>query len=186
MLMQPTIDGLRTLKLHGMVRALESQLQTPESKDLCFEERLGLLVDSELTSRDNRKLQARIKSAKFAQNAMIEDVDAKSNRGLSKSELASLATSDWILRKQNLIISGPTGVGKSFLACALGHKACRDGFTAQFIRTSMLFQELAMAKADGRYKNLLAAFAAKDVLVIDDFGLFPLSFDQRQDLLEVV
>lgn len=169
-----------------MRRALEAQMQTPDAQELCFEERIGLLVDSELTSRDDRKLQARIKAAKLPQNAFIENIDAKAHRGITRAELVSLSSGDWLQRKQNIIITGATGVGKTYLACALAHKACRDGYTVQFIRTSHLFQELAVARIDGRYTNLLASFSRKDLLIIDDFGLFPLSQEQRQDLLEIV
>jgi len=161
-------------------------MQLPDSKELSFEERLGLLIDSELTTRDNKKLQSRIKAARLPQNAVIENVDAKAHRGISRAELVSLATGEWLQRKQNVIITGATGVGKTHLACALGHKACRDGFNVQFIRTAHLFQELAVARVDGRYTNLLAGLARKDLLIIDDFGLFPLSAEQRQDLLEVI
>jgi DNA replication protein DnaC len=185
MLIEPTIDGLKTLKLFGMLKALESQMTTPDATALSFEERLGMLVDTELTSRDNRRVQTRLKLAKLAHTGSIEDFDTK-GRGIDRAELASLATSDWARRNQNIIIDGKTGVGKSFLACALAQKACRDGFTVHFERTSRLFQELAIAKADGRYPKLLANLANKDVLVIDDFGLFALTDEQRQDLLEIV
>jgi DNA replication protein DnaC len=186
MLMQPTIDGLKTLKLLGMLKALESQLELADSKALSFEERLGLLVDSELTARENRRMQARLKTAKLPHAATIDDIDTRGSRGLERGELASLATSDWILRKQNLIILGATGVGKSHLACALAEKACRDGFTVHFDRSSRMFQELAVARADGTYTKRLDAISKKDLLVIDDFGLFALNEEQRQDLLEIV
>lgn len=186
MLMQPTIDGLKTLKLFGMLKALERQMELADAKTLSFEERLGLLVDSELTARDNRRLQARLKTAKLPQAATIDDIDLRGNRGVDRGELASLATSDWILRKQNVIIIGPTGVGKSHLACALAEKACRDGLSVHFDRVSRMFQELAVARADGTYTKRLDAMARKDLLVIDDFGLFPLTEEQRQDLLEIV
>lgn len=186
MLIQPTLDGLKMLKLFGMLKALESQMAAPDSASLCFEERLGLLVDHELTSRDNRKIQTRLKIAKLAHAATIEDVDTKGSRGLDRATLASLSTSDWVRRNQNIIIDGATGVGKSFVACALAQKACRDGYTVHFDRTSRLFQNLSIARADGRYTKVLAAIAGKDVLVIYDFGLFQLSEEQRQDLLEIM
>lgn len=186
MLIQPTLDGLRNLKLFGMLKALEAQLEAPDSNVLCFEERLGLLVDTELTSRDNRKVQTRLKIAKLTHVGAIEEVDTKGNRGIDRAALASLSTSDWVRKSQNIIVEGATGVGKSFIACALAHKACRDGFTVHFNRTSRLFQNLSVAKADGRYSKVLAALASKDVLVIDDFGLFALSEEQRQDLLEIM
>jgi len=186
MLMQPTIDGLKTLKLFGMLKALESQLAAPDVSALCFEERLGLLVDTELTERDNRRVQTRLKLAKLAHKALIEDFDAKSARGVDRAELAALATSDWVRRHRNVLVEGKTGVGKSYLACALAQKACRDGFTVSFDRISRLFQELSIARADGRYTKVLASLARKDLLVLDDFGLFTLTDEQRQDLLEIV
>ncbi len=186
MLMQPTIDGLKALKLFGMLAALESQLQTPDTKGLSFEERLGLLVDTELTARENRKLQMRLRLAKLPQNGSIEDFDARGNRGIDRAQLTALATSDWIRRGQNIIIDGPTGVGKSHLASALAHKACRDGFSVHFDRAPRLFQKLAIARADGSYAKTLTTIARKHLLVIDDFGLFPLDAEQRQDLLEII
>lgn len=185
MLMPPTIDGLKVLKLFGMLQALEAQMAAPDANSLCFEERLGMLVDTELTSRENRRLQARLKVAKLAHIALIEDFDARGGRGIDRAELAALATSDWARRCQNIIIEGKTGVGKSYLACALAQKACRDGFTVHFDRASRLFQELAIARADGTYLKLLSNLARKDVLIIDDFGLFGLTEEQRQDLLEI-
>ncbi len=186
MLMQPTIDGLKTLKLFGMIQALESQMENPDAKSLCFEERLGFMVDTELTSRENKRLQSRLRLAKLAEKASLEEIDLRGNRGIDRAELASLSTSDWIRRHQNIIIHGATGVGKSYLACALAQKSCRDGFTVHFDRASRLFQELAIARADGRYSKCLATIARKNVLVIDDFALFPLNPEQRQDLLEII
>lgn len=186
MLIPPTIDALRTLKLFGMLEALESQLTNPDLTALSFEERLGMLVDTELTARENRKIKNRLKLAKLAHKAVIEDVDMRGNRGVDRAEVAALATSDWVRRNQNIIIEGKTGVGKSFLACALAQKACRDGFSVHFDRASRLFQELAIARADGRYMKVLSNIASKNVLVIDDFGLFSLSEEQRQDFLEIV
>lgn len=186
MLIPPTIDALRTLKLFGMLEALESQLTNPDLTALSFEERLGMLVDTEVTARENRKIRNRLKLAKLAHKAVIEDVDMRGNRGVDRAEVAALATSDWVRRNQNIIIEGKTGVGKSFLACALAQKACRDGFSVHFDRASRLFQELAIARADGRYMKVLSNIASKNVLVIDDFGLFSLSEEQRQDFLEIV
>lgn len=185
MLIQPTIDALKALKLFGMLEALEAQMSSPDASALSFEERFGMLVDTEIASRENRRLHARLKIAKLTHAALIEDFDSKGGRGIDRAEFAALATSDWARRHQNIIIEGKTGVGKSFLACALAQKACRDGFTVYFDRASRLFQELAIARADGRYIKVLAALARKDVLVIDDFGLFGLSEEQRQDLLEI-
>lgn len=184
MLIEPTLEGLKTLKLHGMLKAVEAQLKTPDANALSFEERLGMLVDTELTTRDNRRVQMRLKLAKLTHAGPIEDFDPK-GRGIDRAEIAALSSSDWVRRFQNLIIVGSTGVGKSFLAYALAQKACRDGFTVHSDRASRLFQELSIAKADGRYPKLLANIAAKDVLIIDDFGLFTLTDEQRQDFLEI-
>lgn len=186
MLIQPTVDGLKALKLFGMIKALESQMNAPDSNALCFEERLGMLVDNELTTRENRKVHMRMKLAKLVHAGSIEEFDLRGNRGIDRAELATLATSEWARRRQNILILGPTGVGKSFLASALGQKACRDGLTVHFDRASRLFQQLSIARADGRYQKVLSAIAAKDILVIDDFGLFSLTDEQRQDLMELV
>lgn len=160
-------------------------MRTPDTAALSFEERLGNLVDTELTSRENRRVQMRLKLAKLTHTPSVEEFDAK-GRGLERAVLATLSTSDWIRRKQNIIINGKTGVGKTHLAYALAQKACRDGFTVHCDRASRLFNELAIAKADGRYGKVLATISKKDVLVIDDFGLFPLNSEQRQDLLELL
>jgi DNA replication protein DnaC len=184
MLIQPTIDGLKTLKLFGMLKALESQMDLPDVAALCFEERLGMLIDTELTTRANRQTQMRLKLAKLAHSATMEELEP--SRGIDRAALASLATCEWLRRKQNIIVNGATGVGKSFLACALANKACREGFSVHFDRASRLFECLAISRADGRYGKVMATIAAKNLLVIDDFGLFKLTEEQRQDLLEVI
>jgi DNA replication protein DnaC len=169
-----------------MVQALEAQVQVPEHNELSFEQRFGIIVDTEVTFRENKRLQSRLKLAKLSQSALIEDLELKGNRGMDKSVLASLATSDWVRLKQNIIISGATGVGKSYLACALAHKACRDGFTAIYHRAPRLLEDLAVAKVDGRYNKILASIKQKNVLALDDFGLAPLTAEQRRDLLELL
>jgi DNA replication protein DnaC len=184
MLLQPTIDGMKQLKLFGMLKAFDSQQALADISALCFEERFGMLIDAELTSRENRRTQMRLKLAKLTHSATIEELEP--NRGLDRAEIAALATCEWLRRKHNIIITGPTGVGKSFLACALANKACREGFTAHFDRAPRLFQKLAIARADGRYAKVMETIAAKQLLVIDDFGLFALNEEQRQDLLELV
>lgn len=186
MLIHPTLDGLRSLKLFGMAKALETQMDTAEAKDLCFEERIGLLVDQEVSCRNNRRLATRLKAAKLRQTACMEDLDLRTSRGLDRSLVAALTSCQWIGAHQNILILGPTGVGKSYLACAFAQKACREGFTAQYERTPRLFQELALAKADGRYVKLLNSISRKDVLVLDDFAMTALIDEQRRDLLELV
>ena len=155
MLIQPTIENLKLLRLFGMIQALESQIQVPDHKELSFEDRFGIIVDTEVTFRESKRVQSRLKTAKLAQCALVEDLDVKGGRGIDKSMLASLATSDWVRVSQNIIISGATGVGKSYLACALTNKACRDGFTAVYERVPRLLEELALGKVDGRYNKLL-------------------------------
>ena len=186
MLIHPTIQNLKALKLFGMVHALETQMQMPQAQEMIFEDRLGLLVDTELTCRENRRLQIRLKAAKLRQSACPEDVDLKVSRCLDKTLWLSLVTSQWITQHQNILITGKTGVGKSYLACALAQKACRDGFTAACERSSRLFQDLATAKVTGTYNKILSSIAKKDLLLIDDFGLSILSDSERHDLLEII
>jgi DNA replication protein DnaC len=169
-----------------MVQALESQMQVPDHKDLSFEDRFGMIVDSEIIARDNKKMNSRLKSAMLPQSAVIENVEIKGARGLDKSMLAALATSDWVRLRQNIIIGGATGAGKSYLACAIAHKACRDGFTVRFARVNRLLEELVIAKADGTYNALLGTLKDKNVLVLDDFGLAPLTAENRRDLVEIL
>lgn len=186
MLIHPTLDKLEKLRLTGMVTALKEQWQRPDSNELSFEERLGLLVDREADLRQTRQMQSRLRKAKLRQNAAIEDVDFKQPRGLDRSLVHKLADCQWIKQKQNLLITGPTGVGKSYLACAFAHKACREGFNVLYVRIARLFADLALAKGDGRYIKILAMLAKTDLLVLDDYGLALLSKDQRHDLLEIL
>jgi DNA replication protein DnaC len=186
MLTHPTIDNLRELKLFGMIHALESQSQIPEALDLAFEDRLGLLVDAELSARNNKRLQSRLKGAKLRQSACVEDVDLKAPRGLDKSLWSSLTSLQWLVRHHNVAITGKTGAGKSFLGCALGQKACREGYTCLYARSTRLLNDLSIAKATGTYAKLLSSISKKDLIVIDDFGLAPLTDEQRRDLLEIM
>ncbi len=186
MLIHPTIDNLRTLKLFGMVQALDAQTQTPEALDMVFEDRLGLLADAELTVRENRCLQTRLKSAKLRQLACVEDVDLRVPRGLDRALWSTLVSSQWISLHRNLSITGPTGSGKSFLSCALAQKTCRDGYTCLYERASRFFSDLAISKATGKYSKLLASISKINLLVIDDFALAPLTDEQRRDLLEIM
>lgn len=186
MLTHPTLQSLKTMRLYGMAKALETQLESAEYEPLSFLERVGLLVDTEQVHRENRGLESRLRKAKLRHAACLEDIDMRNNRGLDKSLLARLATSKWVHSHQNILIIGPTGVGKSYLACALAQRACRDGFTAMYDRAPRLFQELAIAKGDGRYVKQLTTISRKDVLVIDDFAMHQLTDEQRRDLLEIV
>ena len=186
MLTHPTLKKLHSLKLSGMVNALEEQIQMGDLKELSFEERLGLLVDREVTERRNRKLQTLLKKAKLRLNASIEDIDYRHPRGLDKSLILSLASCQWVEEHNNILITGPTGAGKSYLACALAQKACREDYRTLYIRLSRLLQELAMARGDGRYGKMLINLAKHDLLVIDDWGLAPLDDHGRRDILEIL
>lgn len=185
MLTNVTAENMRSLRLLGMLKAFEEQIQIKDIQDFSFEDRLGLLIDAEMISRGNKQLKGRLKSAKLRLSACIEDIDLKGGRGLDKSNLVTLATCDWLKMHRNIVITGPTGSGKTFVACAVAQKACREGFSVQYVRSSKLFQELAIGKADGRYLKMLAAIAKKDLFVIDDFALSPLTDEQRRDLLEI-
>jgi DNA replication protein DnaC len=186
MLTHPTLEKLQSLKLFGMVKALEEQVQMADLGELGFEERLGLLVDREVTERQNRKLRTRLKKAKLRLNASLEDIDYRHPRGLDKSLLLRLASCQWIEEHDNVLITGPTGVGKSFLACALAHKACREGYRTLYFRLPRLLQELAMARGDGRYGKILTNLAKTDLLVLDDWGLQALDDNGRRDILEIL
>jgi len=186
MLNHPTLDKLQDLRFTGMAKALTEQMALPDIEDLSFEERLGLLIDREATEREDRRLQTRLRQAKLKQNACIEDIDFKQPRGLDKSLILDLAQCQWIKRHLNLLITGPTGVGKTWVACALAQKACREGFTSLYLRLPRLLQELPIAKGDGTYTRLLTRLAKVDVLILDDWGLSKLIAEQRRDLLEIL
>ena len=186
MLKHPTLDKLHALKLAGMAAALADQSTIPDITDLSFEERLGLLVDREMTERDNRRMTSRLRRAKLRHTAILEDLDYRNSRGLDKGLVQSLAGCQWVKEHLNVLITGPTGVGKTWLACALAHKACREGYTAQYVRLTRLLRELTSAKGDGQYAKLLTNLAKVDVLILDDWGLMKLSAENRRDLLEVL
>jgi DNA replication protein DnaC len=185
-LIEQTLEKLNAMKLIGMAGALRQWLDQPKDKTLTPADVVGLLADAEWIYRDNRKLQTRLKNAKLKQAACIEDIDYAHPRGLSKAVLLDLASSLWVQNHQNVILTGPTGVGKSWIACALGQKACRDGFSVIYRRSTRLFDELAQARADGSYPHVLRRLAKAQLLIIDDFAIEPLGAQQRRDLLEVV
>lgn len=186
MLTHPTLDKLERLRFMGMTKALREQLQNPEVERLSFLERLGLLVDREVTDREDRRLKSRLRRAGLRQQACLEDIDYRAGRGLDKPLMRHLATCDWVRRHHNVVITGPTGVGKSFIACALAHKACLEGFGALYGRLSRLLEDLEVARGDGRYLKLLKQFSKVDVLVLDDWGLARLTALQQRDVLELL
>ena len=186
MLNVPTMDKLRSLKFHGMLKGLEEQIASKSYQKLSFEERLGLLVDLEIVERDNRRFSARLRHASLRQQACVEDIDYFHPRGLDKAFLQSLYSCKWIQDQLNLLITGPTGTGKSFMACALGHQACRKGYRVKYFRIPRFLPQLAIAKGDGSYLKLMAQLAKIDLMILDDWGLSVLNDQQRHDLLEII
>jgi DNA replication protein DnaC len=185
MLNQPTIEKLHTMKLHGMADAFRAQLETAEASQLSFEERFAMLADQQWLWRENRALARRLQSARLKERGVMEDIDYQHPRGLDRKLLRTLATSEWVRQHQNVLFLGPTGIGKSWLACALAQKACRDGFSVLHKRTTELFRELAVAHADGSIGRLLWKLSRIDVLLLDDFAMAPLKDGERRDFLEL-
>ena len=186
MLTHPTIERLKELKLTGMLKALEEQMRMPQMSELDFFDRLGLLVDREVAERESRRLKTRLKAAKLRQPACMEDIDYRHPRGLDKSVLASLCSCQWLSHHRNILVTGPTGVGKTYIGCALAQKALREGFTAIYKRVPRLLHDLSLAKVDGSYHKLMATFARTDLLVLDDWGIAALSADHKRDILEII
>jgi DNA replication protein DnaC len=186
MLYQPTLEKLESMRLHGMAQALREQSNDDAARELSFEERFALLVDRQINWRQNEALQARLRRAKLRTNACVEDIDYRASRGLDKSLLRSLVSeSAWVAKHENVFVCGPTGVGKSYLACALAHEACRDGYSAFYLRAAALFRDLALARADGSLRNLLLRLSKIDVLVVDDWAMTPMTETERRDFWEI-
>jgi DNA replication protein DnaC len=186
MLDEPTKEKLLSMRLVAMAAAWQSQASDPKVAGLAFDERFALLVDAEHLARDNRRLRRLLKDAQLRlANACLEDVETSPTRGLERSVLAQLGTCAWIADRRNVLVAGPTGVGKSYVACALGQIACRRGFRVLYRRVPRLFEELGLARAEGTYGKALNRLARYDVLILDDFGIGTVKEHQRQDLLEV-
>jgi len=187
MLLQQTLDILHELRLQGMIIALEEQLANPTIAALSFEERLGLLVDRERTHRENKRIKRLLRDAKLRNSqACLEDLRFDASRGLDKPLMATLGSCQWIRSHQNVILTGATGCGKTWIACALGNTACRQGISVYYVRAPRLFEELNVAHGDGTYVKRLQAIAKTDLLIIDDWGLAPLTQRDRTDLLEIL
>ena len=186
MLTHPTLDRLRTIRLNGMADAYAEQMNQTESDALTFDERLGLLVDREASDRESRRLTSRLRRARLRLSASIEDVEYSAARGFDKTVIRSLARCQYIRGAQNILIVGSTGTGKTYLACAFAHKACLEGFTAQYHRLSTLLADLEIAKADGRYGKLITAIAKTDLIILDDWGLASINDPARTILLEIL
>jgi DNA replication protein DnaC len=186
MLTHPILDQINTLKLTGMHKALNEQLSMDEIESMDFMTRLGLMVDREITVRANRRLQTRLKKAKLRQQGCFEDIDFRTPRGLDKQMILSLASCDWIKKAYNILITGATGTGKSYLACALAHKACLEGHTVRYMRLPRLMENIGIARADGSYSKLMLDLARTDLIILDDWGLVVMTTQQRHDLLEIL
>ena len=186
MLIHPTVERLRALGLAAMADALVELQNAPDSAELTREDWLGLLVDREATSRENKRLARRLRDARLRQAAVVEDVDFRAPHGLDRALFQKLASCAWVRDHHHLVVVGPTGIGKSWLACALGHKACREGFSVLYKRATRLFSDLTQARGEGRLPRLLTTLERIRLLIVDDWGPEPLNAEQRRDLLEIV
>jgi DNA replication protein DnaC len=186
MLTQPTIEKLNSMKLTAMARAFADQMQCPDMAQLSFEDRFGLIVDYQMTDLENRRMQNRLKNAKLRLSASIEDLDFRQGRGVDRSQVMSLAGNQWVKSHHNILVTGPTGAGKSYLACALAQKACRDGYCVLYQRVPRLLQEIAVSRLDGRYNKIIAPLTKCEVLILDDMLISPLTREEQRELLEIV
>jgi DNA replication protein DnaC len=186
MLTQPTIEKLNSMKLTAMARAFADQMQCPDITQLTFEERFGLIVDYQMTDLENRRMQNRLKNAKLRLSASLEDLDFKQGRGLDRSTVMSLALNQWVKNHHNILVTGPTGAGKSYLACALAQKACRDGHTTLYQRVPRLLHDIVISRLDGRYNKIIAPIGKCEVLILDDLLISPLTRNEQRELLEIV
>jgi len=169
-----------------MARALESQLELKEVRELSFDERLAIMLDAESLERENRSTSARLRGARLRLAACLEDLKFKPGRGLDRALIVTLSSGDWLRDKRNVRVTGATGTGKTYIACALGHSACRHGFSVAYYRAPTLFDDLVLAKADGRHKRIMSSIASKKLFILDDFGLEKLTAENRRDLLEIM
>lgn len=186
MLTQATVDKMHQMKMTSLAEAFERQIRSPEFASLSFEERVGMMIDAESDARDQRKLTRRLQWARLRHQASLEDVNWQHPRGLDRQVVLSLSRCGWIRDHQNLLITGLTGVGKSWLACAFAERACRQGHSAYYARAPRLYHDLAVARGDGSYGRMLARLAKTDLIVLDDFALTPLKDQERRDLLEIL
>jgi DNA replication protein DnaC len=186
MLNNPTVEKLQAMKFTGMLKGYIEQCEDSGCEALSFDERFGLLVDREAVERDSRRLASRLRKARLRLTACVEDIDYRHPRGLDKRLMTDLAAGGWIRRHQNCVITGATGAGKTWIACALGHKACREGFSVLYHRAPRLFQDLARAKGDRPYPRLMNTFARADLLILGDWGTAILTDEERRDLFEIM
>ncbi len=186
MLNQHTLEKLHSLRLTGMAEAFEQQMTQPAAQELAFEERLGLIVDQEILYRENRRLTRLLRAAKLRVNACVEDIDYRHPRGIDRSHMSTLISCQWVQRQQNLCITGPTGSGKTWLSCALGNQACRQGLSVRYFRLPRLFEQLRIAHGDGSYPRLMNQLARIDLLILDDWAIQKMVVTQRNDMMEVI
>jgi DNA replication protein DnaC len=184
---QMTIDKLNTMKLYGMALAFQEQLESPRFNELSFEDRFGMIIDKEMTSRENRRLKTLLRKSKLRYSAAcIEEINFRVHRGLERDQVVTLARCEWVERKHNIIITGPTGVGKTYLACAFGNSACRSGISTFYVRLPTLLKQLSIATNDGSYGKLVTKFARIRVLIVDDWGFDRLTDQQRVNYLDII